>query len=118
MEGNPASGTIKNTSRIFACLTVPFTMSFPKVNFLMQFNLFFFICCEYQLIVHFCTQWTDCVSYLVYVCMLSHVFAYCSFLGVHLISCPAPLVLLIVLNRYNLTTNSHTCCADSRVCLI
>ncbi|MFQ6637940.1 hypothetical protein Gotur_014264, partial [Gossypium turneri] len=30
MEGNPAAATIKNVSRVFAVLTVPFTMSFPK----------------------------------------------------------------------------------------
>ncbi|KAH1075265.1 hypothetical protein J1N35_027593 [Gossypium stocksii] len=31
MQGNPAAATIKNVSRVFAVLTVPFTMSFPKV---------------------------------------------------------------------------------------
>ncbi|MFQ6638010.1 hypothetical protein Gotur_012915 [Gossypium turneri] len=30
MQGNPAAATIKNVSRVFAVLTVPFTMSFPK----------------------------------------------------------------------------------------
>ncbi|KAG4117523.1 hypothetical protein ERO13_D12G237500v2 [Gossypium hirsutum] len=33
MEGNPAAATIKNVSRVFAVLTVPFTMSFPKAIF-------------------------------------------------------------------------------------
>ncbi|XP_047306875.1 mitochondrial inner membrane protein OXA1-like [Impatiens glandulifera] len=33
MEGNPAVKTIKNVSRGFAALTVPFTMSFPKAIF-------------------------------------------------------------------------------------
>lgn len=33
MEGNPVAGTMKNVSRVFAVLTVPFTMGFPKVNF-------------------------------------------------------------------------------------
>lgn len=31
MEGNPIAGTMKNVSRGIAVLTVPFTMSFPKV---------------------------------------------------------------------------------------
>ncbi|XP_031391099.1 mitochondrial inner membrane protein OXA1-like [Punica granatum] len=33
MEGNPSAGTIKNVSRVFAVLTVPLTMSFPKAIF-------------------------------------------------------------------------------------
>ncbi|TYG42763.1 hypothetical protein ES288_D12G283800v1 [Gossypium darwinii] len=33
MQGNPAAVTIKNVSRVFAVLTVPFTMSFPKAIF-------------------------------------------------------------------------------------
>jgi YidC/Oxa1 family membrane protein insertase len=32
MEGNPVAGTMKNFSRVLALLSVPFTMSFPKVN--------------------------------------------------------------------------------------
>ena len=32
LEGNPAAGTMKNVSRAFAALTVPLTLSFPKVN--------------------------------------------------------------------------------------
>lgn len=35
LEGNPVAGTMKNFSRILAVLTVPFTMSFPKVRFLL-----------------------------------------------------------------------------------
>lgn len=35
MEGNPAAGTMKNVSRGLAVLTVPFTMSFPKVSLLI-----------------------------------------------------------------------------------
>lgn len=35
MEGNPAAGTMKNVSRGLAVLTVPFTMSFPKVYLLI-----------------------------------------------------------------------------------
>jgi YidC/Oxa1 family membrane protein insertase len=31
MEGNPVASTMKNVSRGLAVLTVPFTMSFPKV---------------------------------------------------------------------------------------
>lgn len=31
LEGNPVAGTMKNVSRGLAVLTVPFTMSFPKV---------------------------------------------------------------------------------------
>ncbi|XP_042476796.1 mitochondrial inner membrane protein OXA1-like [Macadamia integrifolia] len=31
LEGNPVAGTMKNFSRVLAVLTVPFTMSFPKV---------------------------------------------------------------------------------------
>lgn len=31
MEGNPIADTMKNVSRGVAVLTVPFTMSFPKV---------------------------------------------------------------------------------------
>ncbi|KAK6137290.1 hypothetical protein DH2020_028962 [Rehmannia glutinosa] len=30
LEGNPTAGTIKNVSRVFAALTIPFTASFPK----------------------------------------------------------------------------------------
>ncbi|KAL8053984.1 hypothetical protein ABFS82_05G110500 [Erythranthe guttata] len=33
MEGNPTAGTIKNVSRVFAVLTVPFTAMFPKAIF-------------------------------------------------------------------------------------
>ncbi|XWS50082.1 hypothetical protein CRYUN_Cryun12cG0057800 [Craigia yunnanensis] len=33
MEGNPAAGTMKKVSRVFALLTVPFTMNFPKALF-------------------------------------------------------------------------------------
>ncbi|XAR55133.1 hypothetical protein NMG60_11030540 [Bertholletia excelsa] len=33
MEGNPAAKTMKNVSRIFAALTVPVTMGFPKAIF-------------------------------------------------------------------------------------
>ncbi|XP_058100396.1 mitochondrial inner membrane protein OXA1-like isoform X3 [Magnolia sinica] len=33
LEGNPVAGTMKKFSRIFAVLTVPFTMSFPKAIF-------------------------------------------------------------------------------------
>ncbi|GLT78102.1 hypothetical protein SLA2020_496480 [Shorea laevis] len=33
MEGNPVAGTMKNVSRVFAVLTVPFTSSFPKAIF-------------------------------------------------------------------------------------
>ncbi|XP_022737929.1 mitochondrial inner membrane protein OXA1-like isoform X2 [Durio zibethinus] len=33
MEGNPSAGIIKNVSRIFAVLTVPLTMTFPKAIF-------------------------------------------------------------------------------------
>ncbi|KAJ4976821.1 hypothetical protein NE237_001927 [Protea cynaroides] len=42
MEGNPVAGTMKNFSRIFAVLTVPFTMSFPKAIFFywMTSNVF------------------------------------------------------------------------------
>lgn len=32
MEGNPAAGTIKNVSRGFAALTIPFTAGFAKVH--------------------------------------------------------------------------------------
>lgn len=32
LEGNPIAGTMKNVSRGMAVLTVPFTMSFPKVS--------------------------------------------------------------------------------------
>lgn len=31
LEGNPVAATMKNVSRGLAVLTVPFTMSFPKV---------------------------------------------------------------------------------------
>lgn len=31
LEGNPAGGTMKKVSRVFAVLTVPITLSFPKV---------------------------------------------------------------------------------------
>ncbi|KAK6158402.1 hypothetical protein DH2020_005716 [Rehmannia glutinosa] len=30
LEGNPTAGTIKNVSRVFAALTIPFTASFPR----------------------------------------------------------------------------------------
>lgn len=43
MEGNPAAGTMKNISRGFAVLSVPLTMSFPKVNLpfsLLGHNIF------------------------------------------------------------------------------
>ncbi|GFZ01268.1 inner membrane protein OXA1-like protein [Actinidia rufa] len=33
MEGNPAAKTMKNISRVFAAVTVPVTMSFPKALF-------------------------------------------------------------------------------------
>ncbi|KAL6536371.1 hypothetical protein OROGR_012943 [Orobanche gracilis] len=33
LEGNPTAGTIKNVSRIFAALTIPFTATFPKAIF-------------------------------------------------------------------------------------
>ncbi|KAK1429275.1 hypothetical protein QVD17_11481 [Tagetes erecta] len=33
LEGNPAAGTMKNVSRGFAALTVPFTATFPKALF-------------------------------------------------------------------------------------
>ncbi|KAK9274450.1 hypothetical protein L1049_021697 [Liquidambar formosana] len=33
LEGNPVAGTMKKFSRVFAVLTVPFTMSFPKAIF-------------------------------------------------------------------------------------
>ncbi|KAL3844480.1 hypothetical protein ACJIZ3_001883 [Penstemon smallii] len=33
LEGNPTAGTIKNVSRVFAALTIPFTASFPKAIF-------------------------------------------------------------------------------------
>ncbi|KAI3468612.1 hypothetical protein Pfo_025275 [Paulownia fortunei] len=33
LEGNPTAGTIKNVSRVFAALTIPFTASFPKAVF-------------------------------------------------------------------------------------
>jgi YidC/Oxa1 family membrane protein insertase len=33
LEGNPAAGTMKKVSRVFAVLTVPFTMTFPKAIF-------------------------------------------------------------------------------------
>jgi len=33
MEGNPMGDTMKKFSRVLAFLSVPFTMSFPKVNF-------------------------------------------------------------------------------------
>ncbi|XP_052209901.1 mitochondrial inner membrane protein OXA1-like [Diospyros lotus] len=33
MEGNPAAKTMKNVSRVFAALTVPITMTFPKALF-------------------------------------------------------------------------------------
>ena len=32
MEANPAAKTMKNISRVFAVITVPVTMSFPKVR--------------------------------------------------------------------------------------
>ena len=35
LEGNPVAGTMKNVSRGLAVLTVPFTMSFPKVILLL-----------------------------------------------------------------------------------
>lgn len=31
LEGNPAAKTMKTVSRVFAALTVPLTMTFPKV---------------------------------------------------------------------------------------
>ena len=31
MEGNPAGATMKKVMRVFALITVPITMSFPKV---------------------------------------------------------------------------------------
>ncbi|PIN24047.1 hypothetical protein CDL12_03233 [Handroanthus impetiginosus] len=33
MEGNPAAGTAKNVSRVFAALSVPITATFPKAIF-------------------------------------------------------------------------------------
>ena len=39
LEGNPVAGTMKNVSRGLAVLSVPFTMSFPKV-ILLVFILF------------------------------------------------------------------------------
>ncbi|KAH6801860.1 hypothetical protein C2S51_033306 [Perilla frutescens var. frutescens] len=33
LEGNPAAGTIKKVSRVFAALTIPLTASFPKAIF-------------------------------------------------------------------------------------
>ncbi|KAL2516703.1 Mitochondrial inner membrane protein OXA1 [Abeliophyllum distichum] len=33
LEGNPAAKTIKNVSRVFAALTIPFTAGFPKAIF-------------------------------------------------------------------------------------
>nr|XP_009607376.1 mitochondrial inner membrane protein OXA1-like [Nicotiana tomentosiformis] len=33
LEGNPAGKTIKNVSRAFAALTIPFTAGFPKVGY-------------------------------------------------------------------------------------
>ncbi|KAI3453818.1 hypothetical protein Pfo_010481 [Paulownia fortunei] len=33
LEGNPTAGTIKNVSRVFAALTIPFTATFPKAIF-------------------------------------------------------------------------------------
>ncbi|KAK6158383.1 hypothetical protein DH2020_005697 [Rehmannia glutinosa] len=39
LEGNPTAGTIKNVSRVFAALTIPFTASFPK--FLRHENQYF-----------------------------------------------------------------------------
>lgn len=35
LEGNPIASTMKNVSRGLAVLTVPFTMSFPKVSLLL-----------------------------------------------------------------------------------
>lgn len=35
LEGNPIASTMKNVSRGLAVVTVPFTMSFPKVIFLV-----------------------------------------------------------------------------------
>lgn len=32
LEGNPAANTIKNVSRVFAALSIPFTAGFPKVH--------------------------------------------------------------------------------------
>lgn len=32
LEGNPSAGTIKNVSRGFAALSIPFTAGFPKVH--------------------------------------------------------------------------------------
>lgn len=37
MEANPMAGNMKTISRVFAVLTVPLTMSFPKV-FLILFG--------------------------------------------------------------------------------
>jgi len=44
MEGNPVAGTMKNVSRGLAVLTVPFTMSFPKVilHCLVTFDITFY----------------------------------------------------------------------------
>ncbi|EEF51345.1 mitochondrial inner membrane protein OXA1 [Ricinus communis] len=44
LEGNPVAGTMKNISRVFAALTVPLTMGFPKAIFCywVTTNLFSF----------------------------------------------------------------------------
>lgn len=42
MEGNPAAGDMKKISRIFAVLTVPLTMGFPKVTEATFTSFFFF----------------------------------------------------------------------------
>lgn len=48
MEGNPVASTMKNVSRGLAVLTVPFTMSFPKV---ISYLLVAF-CTYYTIIVY------------------------------------------------------------------
>lgn len=44
MEGNPVAKTMKNVSRVMAVLTVPFTMGFPKVLWLI-FSFFHNVFC-------------------------------------------------------------------------
>ncbi|XP_015083709.1 mitochondrial inner membrane protein OXA1-like isoform X2 [Solanum pennellii] len=38
LEGNPSAKTIKNVSRAFAALTIPFTAGFPKVCFIIKYG--------------------------------------------------------------------------------
>lgn len=51
MEGNPMAGTMKKFSRILAFLTVPFTMSFPKVCYICEICAYNWCCSFYVLFI-------------------------------------------------------------------